>query len=402
MDADFRKLVQEAAPRPSARPDVEAMWERARRQRVARRLVAAAFALVLAAVTWSVAEGDYLGRLLGNERVDPAGQGDGESSPTEAPTDETSGTLYLENLCRDIGDCGLTVIDLDAGTSRVVRVPELALGDSQFRIVRTGTKLVFRGSTSESTGSDIGAFTLDLDLEGPPRQIGESWYVVPSATDGRVWLAILDPESPSTVRALKAVKEVTAEGEVTVPSSPLPAGRWSTLVGAVQGALVFQGSDGLEVWDLGTQEVVMRLPGPFTVDTHGDLIAWCAQACKEMHITDVTTGESSAVPPGEGFSFVETTYGAFSPDGSLLAVPAVTGADGKHRLALVDVEQGTATMVEGSELDEFYGSIAWSSSGDWVFFNAGNDKVMAYHPGSEEARFVPAEIEGPFFGIASS
>ncbi|MGH2788255.1 MAG: hypothetical protein ACRDJV_10140 [Actinomycetota bacterium] len=348
------------------------------------------------------AQGDYVDRLLGNERVDPAGPGDDRASPTDAPTDEPSGTLYLENLCRDIGDCRLTVIDLDAGTSRVFPVPELALGDSLSRIVRTGTKLVFRGSPSRSTGSDIGAFSLDLDLEEPPRQIGESWYVVPSATEGRVWLVILDPESPSTMRALKAVKEVTVEGEVTVPSTPLPADRWSSLVGAVQGALVFQGSDGLEVWDLSKQEVVMRLPGPFPADTHGNLIGWCDHACEELHITNVTTGESLAVPPGEGFSFVETYYGAFSPDGSLLAVPAVTDEDGKHQLALVDVEQGTATVVKGSVLDESYGSIAWSSSGDWVFFNAGNDKVMAYQPGSDEAQFVPVEIEGPFFSIASS
>ena len=319
---------------------------------------------------------------------------------TRTPT-ELSGTLYLENLCGNIGECSLTVIDLDAGTSSHFPLPELALGDSQFRIVRTGTKLVFRGSTSQSTGSDIAAFALDLSLEEPPENIGESWYLVPSATDGRVWLAILDPESPGTVRALKAVKEVTTEGEVTVAETPLPVGRWSSLVGALDGALVFQGKDGLEIWDPFERKVLMRLPGPFPAATHDRHIAWCEEGCKKLKITDVMTGESSEVSPGEGFSFVETYNGAFSPDGSFLAVPAVNDATGETQLALIEVGQGTASVIEGSRLDEAYGSIAWSSSGDWIFFNAGDAKVMAYEPGSEEARFVPVEIEAPFFGLTA-
>ena len=241
MDDKFRAHVQAAAPRPSARPDVEAMWERARRQRLTRRLVAATFLVILTGAIWTMAQGDYLSRLLENDRGGPASEG------SDTPPTELSGTLYLENLCGNIGECSLTVIDLDAGTSSHFPLPELALGDSQFRIVRTGTKLVFRGSTSQSTGSDIAAFALDLSLEEPPKNIGESWYLVPSATDGRVWLAILDPESPGTVRALKAVKEVTTEGEVTVAETPLPVGRWSSLVGALDGALVFQGKDGLEI-----------------------------------------------------------------------------------------------------------------------------------------------------------
>jgi hypothetical protein len=315
-----------------------------------------------------------------------------------------SGTLYLENQCRHIGDCSLTVIDLDANTSRIVPVPQLALGDTLFRIERSGSKLVFRGSTSRSTGSDIATFALDLGLEDPPRNIGESWYFVPSATDGRVWLAILDPESPSTVRALKAVREVTVEGETTVPDAALPEGRWSSVVGAVTNGVVFQGGqgeDGLQVWDPLAKEIVMSLPGPFAADTHGTLIAWCDHGCEEMHITDVATKADAIVQPGDGFAFEETYYGAFSPDGSLLALPVVSD-DGRTQVALVDVRQGTASVIKGSERDEFYGSIAWSSTGEWVFFNAGDGRVMAYSPGSPEAQTIPVEVDGSVWGMASS
>lgn len=402
MDLEFQKLVQAAAPRPSSRLDVEAMWERAGRQRVARRLVAASFVMVLAATAWWIAQGGHVSELLEDRSVGPAGQENGNDASTKTTQDAPRGKLYLENLCGNIGDCSLTIIDLDAGTARILALPELALGDSQFRIVRSGRKLVFRGSTSQSTGSDVAAFALDLDLEEPPQNIGESWYLVPSATEGRIWLAILDPESPGSERALEGVREVTVEGEVTVPDIPLPVGRWSTLVGAAQEALVFQGDEGLEVWDPFKRNVVMRLPGSFLADAHGSVIAWCDVGCKEFNITDVTTSESLVVPPGEGFSFIETNYGAFSPDGSLLAVPVVTDATGRTQLALVDVDQGTASVIKGSELDSAYGSITWSSSGNWIFFNAGNHKVMTYQTGSAEAEVLPVEIERPFFGVTAS
>lgn len=401
MQSDLRKLMHAAAPRPSAAPDVEAMWERAGRQRIVRRFVAASLLAALSVAGWTTIQNGYLTRLFEDGRVGPAG--DGAPSPVD-PSPSPSGTLYLENLCGQIGDCSLTVIDLDAGTSRTVPVPQLALGDTQFRIERSGSKLVFRGSTSRSTGSDIATFALGLDLEDPPRNIGESWYFAPSATDGRVWLAILDPESPSTVRALKAVREVTVEGETTVPDAALPEGRWSTVVGAVTNGVVFQGGQGeagLQVWDPLAKEIVMSLPGPFAADTHGTLIAWCDLGCEEMHITDVATRNDVIVQPGEEFAFEETYYGAFSPDGSLLAVPVVSDG-GRTQVALVDVRQGTASVIKGSERDESNGSIAWSSTGEWVFFNAGDGRVMAYRPGTSEAQTIPVEVDGSVFGLASS
>jgi WD40 repeat protein len=402
MQGDIRKLVHAVAPRPSAGLDVEAMWERAGRQRVIRRFVATSLLAALSVGAWATIQNGYVTRLFEDGRVGPADVG--EPSPVESPPESPSGTLYLENLCGQIGDCSLTVIDLDTGTSHTVPVPQLALGDAQFRIEHSGSKLVFRGSMSRSTGSDIATFALNLDLKDPPRNIGESWYFVPSATEGRVWLAILDPESPSTVRALKAVREVTVDGKTTVPDAALPEGRWSTVVGAVTNGVVFQGGqgeDGLQVWDPLAKEVVMSLPGPFAADTHATLIAWCDVGCEEMHITDAATRNDVIVQPGEEFAFEETYYGAFSPDGSLLAVPVVSD-DGQTQVALVDVRQGTASVIKGSERDESYGSIAWSSTGEWVFFNAGDGRIMAYRPGSPEAQFIPVEVEGTVWGMASS
>lgn len=397
MSADFRKVVHAAAPQPSAAPDVDSLWQRARKQRVARRVVAVCLSMVLAATAWTVVRGGLSSSLGQDHRAGPAGQGEGESASPDPGA--STGTLYLENACRNIGECNLTAVDLSTGATRSVAVPELAIGDASYRIVRSGSKLVFRGSTARSTGSEVATFTLDLDLQEPARSIGESWYFVPSTTEGRVWLAILDPDSPATERALEAVEEVTVEGEVTVPSTALPAGRWSALEGAVQGALVFQGPDGLDVWDPVEDEMVMRLAGPFLQDTHGSLIAWCDQGCAELHITDVASGDDVIVPAGADFAFEESYEGVFSPDGSQLAVPVVS--EGRNHVALVDVTQGSVGLIEGSRRDEFYGSMTWASSGDWLFFNAGEGKIMSYRSGSEGAEPLPFRIEGQVSGMAA-
>jgi hypothetical protein len=62
---------------------------------------------------------------------------------------------------------------------------------------------------------------------------------------------------------------------------------------------------------------------------------------------------------------------------------------------------GVPKVIESSRLDDAYGSIVWSSSGDWVFFNAGEGKVMAYSPGSEGAQYVPIDSSTPFYGLAA-
>jgi len=185
-----------------------------------------------------------------------------------------AGRLFLRN----VREQSLTVVEVETGRATTVSLPELAPGDPPFNLIETGGMLVFYGEGA--------TFVLDPNLDGPPRSLGESWYFVPSAREGRVWVALLDPESPDTVRALRAVREVTVEGEVTVPDSGPPPS--PNLVGAVADRLLFQ-DDGLEVWDPLTGEVTLRLPGPFAADTHGHLVAWCGYGCPRLYLTDVGT-----------------------------------------------------------------------------------------------------------------
>lgn len=299
------------------------------------------------------------------------------------------GTLVLRN----VGGQSLTLVDVARGTTATIPIAELAPGDPLHHLFETGGKLVFWGAG--------GTYAIDPSLAGPPQKLGEASWFVPSATEGRVWLALVDPESRRMV-----VREVTVTGQVIVPDAQPPPSCASSVLAAVKAGVLCQ-DGGLRVWDPASGKAILELPGPFVVDTHENLIAWCGRGCPRLHVTDVRTRADVAVSAAESFAFEETYDGAFSPDGSLLAVPVVTeGADRphmaghRHGVALVGVEAGTARLVEGSELDGDYPAMAWSHSGDWLFFSAGEGRIMAYRRGSEKAVLLPIEVGQSFVEMA--
>ncbi|MGH2989001.1 MAG: hypothetical protein ACRDMY_03895 [Gaiellaceae bacterium] len=153
-------------------------------------------------------------------------------------------------------------------------------------------------------------------------------------------------------------------------------------------------------------KVMRKLPGPFTADTHGNLVAWCGQGCPTLQLTDVATGKDLAVSPGGSFRFEETYDGAFSPDDVMLAVPVVTSpgthVEGhSHQVGIVDARAGTARLVEGSDLADDYPAMAWSPSGEWLFFSAGAGRIMAYGPGAETAVVLPVRAPASFIDMAA-
>jgi hypothetical protein len=317
------------------------------------------------------------------------GGGCGSTDDRKPVRGRASGALFVQ-LLRP-GE-PLAVIDLPSGEPRLVRGLALMGGDPPVRIVRTGRRLVYYGAG--------GTYAIGLALKEKPQKLGDAWYFIPSATEGRVWLAFLDRESRATVRNLRAVAEVTVQGEVTARSAGPPPCRGPTVIAALEGALVCQGGGGLRVFDPGSGDVLIRLPGLFPLDTHARLLAWCGRQCPAVHITDIGTGGETVVEPGERFRFEETYEGAFSPDGALLAAPVLTGGY-RRQVALIDVHEGVATVIAGSKLSG-YRNITWSSSGRWLFFEAGRGRVMAYRRGSARATTLPFRLRDELLDLAAS
>ncbi|HEX2235367.1 MAG TPA: hypothetical protein VHK89_03735 [Actinomycetota bacterium] len=387
-DRDLSAVLRAAAPRPAHAPDVEALWRRAARRRLVGRAVAVALAGALSLAGWAAVSAGLGDRLVDRLAVEPGPRGNSGGG-----TEPRHERLFLEAL----DGRSVIVANLLDGTTRSYRVPQLNSGDALFRLELIGSRLVFRGALA-GDAARTATFAMDLDLSDL-ESLGRSWYFVPSATEGRMWLALLDPRSPPTERALAAVKEVTVDGRVTVPRVPLP-GRWSTLVGAVTHGLVFQEGRGLVVWDPAVSDVVLRMPGSFAVGTHGSLIAWCDDGCRQLHLSDARSGRDVRVPPGPGFRFRETYFGAFSPDGSQLAVPVSVKGERGTRIALVDVARATARLVEGSRVGRSYGSMTWSTSGERLYANAGGGRIMVYDLATESVEFVSLGVE--WFDMAAA
>jgi hypothetical protein len=369
-----RRQLERLEPSPGG---LAKTLRRVRRRERNRRLGAGSVALIIVAV---VASGIWLSlRPEQRQPVVPA-------SPNPGPTSGEP-QLFLA------GDGEMWVVDIATSSVRHLDVPELSPGDPPYRIVRRGDKLVLWGSTA--------TYLFDPVSEAPPKVLVKgSLIFIPSATPDRVWVGIGEPEE------LSAVREVAIDGQVTVPDTKPPAGRWP--VAATTTALAFQLPNGqLELWDPMTEEVVRRLPGQFPVASHGDQLAWCADPCETLHVTNVVTGSEVEVSPPLGTYRFEPYQGGFSPDGSQIAVlvhtdPKPTAR--KLQLALVDAASGTPTLVEGTAA-EGYAYVDWLPSGQAVFVTSGElsaqRTLIEYELGADEAKALPARV-GDFYGMAAA
>lgn len=384
MESDPRSTFRRLAPSPKTPLDISFLMREGQRRRRIRymTLAVASLGLVVAAV-------------LVVPNVTLLGREDDSLPPVQSPTESASPTPNSQAGAEDlvvgsieeiqgstVVGIALRAIDLETGESRKLDVSDFAPGDAQFALIRTGTGFVFR------CGS--GACALDDDLEGGSRTLGDAWCFAPSATEGNVWLAFLDPDSPDTVRSMDSVREVSLDGEVSV-DSVLPPDRWHCPVGAVNQGVLFQDDDGLVVWDAEAREVVSRLPSPFLAETHGDLVAWCEQNCRGgLHVTDIRSGEDIVIEADDPFRFQETYDGAFSPDGSLLALPVATdNSEHPRQVAVVDVQARTARLIEGVQIR---GSMAWASSGDRLFIVVGEGRIAVYDRASGQLYEVSVDV----------
>jgi hypothetical protein len=272
---------------------------------------------------------------------------------------------------------GVSIVDLDTGAVEDRRLPEYAAGDVQFKIVRIADRLVFRGSR----GRRYGTFSTDPGLEERPMYLGRSWYFVPSAKPGHVWLTSLDRRPRESRGLLKGVREVDLGGSVTAREASPPDG-W--VVGTVTDGFVYQGEDALRVWDLRTRRVVRHIPGVFLVAQDGDRLATCDVRCAALVVTDLEAGQSRRIDAPDGWAFMGTYDGSVAPGGGVIATALKKG--GLYRLGLVDLEKGRAEIVRGARLDPSFAVSAWSASGEWVVFNSGGGDLAAYNTSTGAVR----------------
>jgi hypothetical protein len=354
-----------------------------------------------AAVSGSIALLVLAGISGGAIAISNAG-GDTPQVAGDPPAQQGPGPrLYLP------GDGELWRVDLE-GNVKHVELPQLTPGDPPYRIVRREERLVAWGYET---------LLLDPELESPPSVvISDSWFFIPSAFEDRLWASIMDPETRDTKRAYEFVREVNVEGEVTVQDVRAPGGRWPER--ALEAGLVFSSNEGWIVWDPASDDVVFRFDADNLGPAYGNLIAWCDAGCRSVHITDVSTGSDRTVEPPDGWSAFDVSAGAFSPDGTTIAVPlrhniATGDSESEVQLALIDLENGAVTAVEQSGVREGYNFVAWTFSSEYVFLTSGqasedrttgqgseDRRIIVYRMGEAAAEHLEVNVDD-FYGAAA-
>jgi hypothetical protein len=266
----------------------------------------------------------------------------------------------------------LTAIDLATGrrTSRRIR----AIPACGAQLFVTGGRIVFAGMSRGVTT----AYALPLSLDRRPTRLGSAHSIVPSATDGRVWLVGTDCD----VDAMVGVREVAVDGAVTFESGLRVPG-W--VDGATPQGLLVYFRRAVYLWDPATGK--RRALGlEWMSSAHGSLVAGSVGG-SDLTILDSATGR--AVPARRAGRHQLEGGGAFSPDGSLLATAARVGR--RWSVALVDPRTGKATIVPGTRTGKVYPELTWSRSSGRLFIRAGR-RIMAYRPGEARARALPFRL----------
>jgi hypothetical protein len=300
-----------------------------------------------------------------------SGCGAAGAAPPEPAAARPAGTIVYAS-----DDNRLTTFDVASGiaTSRRIRsVP--ACGAELFV---TGGHIVFSGFANGRTT----VFSIPLSLDRRPTRLGTAHMFVPSATDGRVWLAGTDCDR----RRMVGVREVTIDSQVTFENDRRVPGSWVT--GAVPGGLVVHRGRAMFAWDpvTGTSR---RLGLEYAFAAHGSLLAGCVESsdCNELAILDTATAEVVSAPDGKRHRL--DMGAAFSPDGTLLAAPA--RADRRWSVALVDARTGTHRIIPGSRTGKTYPELRWSTSSGWLYIRAGRT-VKAYRPDARRAEALPLRL----------
>jgi hypothetical protein len=298
------------------------------------------------------------------------------------------------------GDGELWVVDVVNERARRLRMSQLVPGDPPVKILRRGDGLALWG---------YHVWRLDARTpERPPRRIvRRGWIFIASAHAQRIWVGLLDPRSPATVRALRAVREVTIDGRVTVSDRRPPRGRWPQL--AVRDGLLFGNPHGgWDLWNPAARRVVRRWDENvlgFLGAAHGDLIASSPEPWTSVRFTDARTGVQRRVSAPPGWELLVTS-GAFSPDGRIWAAPAQrrAGDDGPARLALVDIARRRIRLVPGSTVSPGYTFARWSRAGTHVFLTGGerlrDRTIVAHRIGQPRARRLRVRV-GDFYDAAA-
>jgi hypothetical protein len=316
----------------------------------------------------------------------PAGSGD----PAGAKPD---GLLVLGAIgSRDDSDAVTRelamVVNPRSGATRSHRLPGGALCGGS--VLAGGDGVVF----SDYEGRRAVAHTLPLGLTGRPRSLGRAELVAPAGATGRVLVARARYRRRATI--LSNLRELGPEG-----GAPL-AGRlelpgWAAVEGTVDGALLVTFNRSLALWEPENARPrrIVRRAHLIAAGERG--FAWCQGRCRTLALW--TRGGERRLTTPAGTRPQPWLRGALSPDGRRLALALRTPAG--TRAAVVDLIQHSWKTVPNGRLGG-YQAMAWSPSGEWLYFTAGERRVLSWRRGAPRAVRIPMHAAEVVMSLATT
>jgi hypothetical protein len=235
---------------------------------------------------------------------------------------------------------------------------------------------------------------------GERRKLAPVPFVLGSEPD-RVWFLIHHGRQSGPGRPTVIIQK-TAAG-TTVSRSRVRVRCEGLVAAALRAHLLCQDGDALAVIDPATGDQVRRLPGVFPLATHGDVVASCSNTCPRLTLGS-PEGVVARVRPPSGYRFSAGYDGAFSRDGSWLAVPvARTHAPVNRRvfrIAVIDMRTHLARVIPGPRLQGVYVKFTWSTRGR-LFVAAGRGVIQSWRPGDARAHVLRLSTHAQMLDLAA-
>jgi hypothetical protein len=279
--------------------------------------------------------------------------------------------------------------------------PDLAVGDYQPALTRTGGWLVYVGD---------GTSAIREDLSGRPRELwsrvhGGPGPFAPAAQPGHVWLVFnyhhLRPRRPERARL------VSVPAGRPGPAVTLPRG-YLLIRGTDKGMLVSGTRGGLDLWKPGSPP----RPLPYSRNdgstagfgatarlvAYGTQCRWPAaarsysQQCRMLRAYDVVTGRLASVPAPPGTTawapYQFNRIFSIAPGNTMLAATAIRapGArDGHLYVVRLDgIHPRLLRVPRAAGL--LLSCLTWSPRGSWLFYPGPGSRLWAFQATTGQVR----------------
>lgn len=204
-------------------------------------------------------------------------------------------------------------------------------------------------------------------FDHPALGLGPADWVLPAGPPDQVWLGT--DRSQTTVQ-LRSVRGELVAGPVELPEGATP------VAGVDEGLLVAASGD---VYLLAVPTLIFErvAEGSVLAASGSNVLHYgCDEALQcGARLTDLRDGRTRPLPVPKRFRARSWSTAAFSPLGERLAILVdgipIGEVDPPAMLAIVDLDAGTATAVDGTDVGSppsLAINYLWSPDGDWVFW----------------------------------